>query len=285
MTKSHASADAFGFASKADVPVFDTVCGDASGSNPYPDVWITVPERDKNGVYAGRRRVGRYPDPHNPDGDPYGTSALGLGGRYYDEGMECIDAADHERRIDCFRAAELLYLHAAMKHNAYAFLCLGYVYSYNRCEGRFYEANEPAGIDPLGVGEPFSRERRAFECLEVAADSGLAEGCYKLGDLYKRGMGCEPSDKKAFDCYLRASELAEADGPVVWGSIGFRLGDAYEHGRGCRQDFARAHAWYRKAVIGLRAAVTSGDWYYEGVLARAEQGVKRCEQELSLADE
>ena len=45
---------------------------------------------------------------------------------------------EHEKRIMCFQAAELLYLHASKKGNPIGDLNLGYVYSYDRCEGRYW---------------------------------------------------------------------------------------------------------------------------------------------------
>lgn len=246
-----------------------------------PGLWITRPEYDDEEKLVGRNCIDLYPSdlPGPKHADPDGDQALYYGARYYDEGMSCTDPADHERRVDCFRAAELLYRHAAGKGNAFAYLNLGYVYSYDRCEGRYW-------VDPIAFEAeedhclPYPREERAFECLSIAAEAGIAEACYKLGDLYKHGTGCEPDAAAAFRWYVKASELAVREPPVVLGSIALRLAGCYEEGLGCRQSFERALEWYEKAVSGLEFAVEAGETWYEKALSGARAGVKRCQQEI-----
>ena len=101
-----------------------------------------------------------------------------------------------------------------------------------------------------------------------------------MGDLYKRGVGCEPDVGEAFRWYRRASELMACEHPVILGSVALRLGECFEEAIGCRQDFARALEWYLKAVEGLEIAVDGGESWYEKALAGARAGVKRCRQEL-----
>ena len=206
--------------------------------------------------------------------DEGGWQALVRGAECYDAGMSCIDAAEREDRIAWFRKAERWYLEAAEAGNPYAWMDLGYVYSYDRCAGAYRPL---PGAQP---GEPYPRERRAFECFEHAARMGLAEACYKLGDLYSRGVGCMADAQWAYAWYTRAADRAGGDPPYVWGSAALRLADAHEHGRGCEQDFKQALSWYRKAVSGLQIAVRDGDWFYERPLSRAKAGVKRMCQEL-----
>lgn len=50
--------------------------------------------------------------------DPDGSIALGLGGMYYEEGMHYTAASERRKRVDCFRAAGILYRHAAGRGNA-----------------------------------------------------------------------------------------------------------------------------------------------------------------------
>ena len=101
-TSTHANTGEF--ALRVDAPVLELDFGNWSGAdNQYPGVWITVPVEDEDGNYAGRTYVTVYPSADEPD--PDGFVALNYGGRYYDEGMSCSDAADHEKRIDCFKAA------------------------------------------------------------------------------------------------------------------------------------------------------------------------------------
>lgn len=49
--------------------------------------------------------------------DPDGSIALGLGGMYYKEGMHYTAASERQKRVDCFRAAGILYRHAAGRGN------------------------------------------------------------------------------------------------------------------------------------------------------------------------
>ena len=91
----------------------------------------------------------------------------------------------------------------------------------------------------------------------------MAEGCYKLGDLFKKGVGCEANAETAYRWYKRACELSEKEDPVIWGSAALRLASCHEDGFGCEQSFAKAGEWYERAATGLEIAVRAGDWYYE----------------------
>lgn len=272
-----------------DDPVFQI---DSCNSMTYPNgdtlpgIWITQPIKDGKGGYDGRTYMMIYPLPSLyenffPESDPDdadGEIALYYGGGYYDEGMGYTDPADHAKRVDCFKAAEVLYRHAAGRGNAVANLCLGYVYSYDRCEGDYYRGAEASGAD--GRKRPYPREERAFECLSIAAEADIPEACYKLGDMYKHGTGCDPDAAEAFRWYVRASELAVRESPVILGSVALRLAGCYEEGFGCNPDFTRALDWYEKAIDGLEAAVDGGAVWYEKALIGARAGAKRCRQEL-----
>ena len=263
-----------------DDPVFEV---DPANTTEYPNgdklpsITISKPIWfDHNGCRC-RMLLLTYPFPdHDDEG---GEEALYYGGCYYEEGMSYTDPADHGKRVDCFRAAEILYRHSAGRGNAVANLCLGYVYSYDRCEGRYWR-------DPMALGaagnetRPYPREERAFACLTDAAMAAITEACYKLGDLYKQGMGCEPNAVEAFSWYMQAFELAEHEPPVIQGSIVLRIASCREEGFGCRQDFAEALKCYKQAAAALEVAVDNGEAWYEKALADARAGVKRCQQEL-----
>lgn len=210
------------------------------------------------------------------DEDPDGEEARWEGGEYYDEGMSYTDPCDREERIRCFQAAEQLYLQAAERGNAMANLCLGYVYSYDRCEGRYFRRTREE------IGKHYPREERAFECFKVAAEAGICEACYKLGDMYKHGTGCDADADAAYNWYVRASKLAtsESEAPVVLGSIALRLAGCFEEGFGCEQSFSCALQMYRHAVAALEFAVDNGEVWYAKALAGARAGVKRCQQEV-----
>ena len=246
-----------------------------------PRIQISAPVRDAEGVALGRECVKPYPRIDDELDDCYGDEALFYGGCYYDEAMGYTDPLDRDLRIECFRAAELLYRHSAGRGNSVANLCLGYVYSYDRCEGRYWvdATVEEAGEDRM---QPYPREERAFECLALAAEAGIPEACYKLGDMYKHGTGCDPDAFEAHRLYVRASELAEfGESPVVLGSVALRLASCFEEGFGCEQSFSSALKMYRKAAEALEAAVDAGETWYEKALAGARAGLKRCEQEMA----
>ena len=262
-------ASAEGQRIELNVPVFEI--GEVQEGSGLPPVRITARDEDAEGNCLGRIDVARYPLDEG-EGDEGGWDALYYGSQYYNEGMGYTDASDRDTRIECFQAAELLYLHAGERGNPIAWQNLGYVYSYDRCEGAYFE------VWAHGA-KSFPREERAFECYRKASEAGMPEATYKLGDLHKRGCGCEASLAEAFRCYERAFELGRDDEPVVWGSIALRLGDAYENAIGCEQSFAKALKWYEQAVTGLEIAVNSGEWFYKKALTGARNGVARCKQE------
>lgn len=103
-----------------DDPVFEVSFeGDVTYPNgdQLPPVWITEPILDGEGNYDGRTymmvypyRDHEFPFPGHDDED--GEDALHYGGFYYDEGMGYADPAEHDKRVDCFRAAEVFFRHS-----------------------------------------------------------------------------------------------------------------------------------------------------------------------------
>lgn len=196
------------------VPVFEVDQRWYDTADPLPGIWITQRVQGRGKACSDRTYVMLYS--WDDLSDPDGSIALSFGADYYLEAMGYSEAADRQARIECFQAAEILYLHAASKGNVNAYLNLGYVYSYDRCEGRYFVDRRHS--EDVSGGAPYPREQRAFECFEFAAKSGDAEACYKLGDLYKRGVGCEPDAAEALRWYMRASELKDGMPPHVWGA-------------------------------------------------------------------
>ena len=98
-------------------------------------------------------------------------------------------------------AAGILYRHAAGRGNAIGWLCLGYVYAYDRCEGRYFRSyyNNFGEVPPKPDTDVL-----AYECFRHAAEAEIAEGCYKLGDMLAEGRGCAADHAKALDMFLRA---------------------------------------------------------------------------------
>jgi hypothetical protein len=193
--------------------------------------------------------------------------------------MDCDPEFEHEKRIMCFEAAELLYLHAARKDNLYGHLNLGYVYSYDRCEGRYWEARM-TWETAEDLQTPYPHLEKAVEHYRAAASAGLAEACYKLGDHLRDGRGCEADPKKACQWFRKAFMLGIDKEPVIWGSAALRLGHAYEEGEGCEQSFEEALDWYERATTGLGIAVRGDEQWYRRAYRRAKAGLARVRQEL-----
>lgn len=240
-------------------------------------VWITTAVYDSDNNYLGHT----YTMPYVAANDPDGEDALFYGGGLYDDGMRLRDPAYAEARIDCFKTAELLYRHAVGKGSAIANLCLGYVYYYDRCKGSYWR-----NLDELETDEdyrkPYPCKERAFECFKAAADAGLAEAFYKLGDCYKNGIGCDIDERKAFLSYEQAAKHDEGKEAYLTGSIALRIAGCYEEGSGCEHNFMQALEQYEGAEKYLDAAVVAGDFYYKGALRKTRDGVIRCRQELSF---
>lgn len=259
-----------------------------SNGESFPAIRITEPtEYDNMGRCIAREYLGVYPNTIPGAGmDPFGWLALELGGRYYDEGMACVDADEKERRVDAFRSAELLYRHAQALGNPTASLCLGYVYSYNRCAGYYYDIwmHDAASLDSQEEIDSY-RWSAACQAFKRAAEAGLVEGMYKFGDCYSMGIGCEPNLQEALDWYRKAEDAARLEevSNTVSGSIKFRLARCFENGEGCNQNFNRAASHYRLAVTHLQNSVDEGNWFYQGVLAKARKGLKRSEQAVALS--
>lgn len=263
----------------------------------YPCVWILEQREAPTDHSTGRYYEAFY----TAEGDPDGDDALDYGSAYYSEGMSCDGDTEHQKRVMCFQAAELLYLHAASKGNPDAHLCLGYVYSYDRCEGDYYEREAYAEaeaemlrrirkygpycdwVSPTRqrLSHTFPHLERAVEHFRVAAEAGIAEACYKLGDMLRDGSGCEVDLDEAYRWFVQAYELAVHEGPLVRGSAALRLGRAREEGEGCEQSFHEARRWYERACDDLGIAVGSGEDWYRKSLTRAERGLRRVRQELS----
>jgi TPR repeat protein len=254
---------------------FDRIFGELE----LPIIWITKPFYD----LGTEQVVGRvHIDYYTPDSDDSGWNALRFGAEYYEEGFNYVDSADKEKRIDCFKAAEIFYLHSAQLGNIQAFVNLGYIYSYNRCEGRYFEflmseSWEMAHAD----AQEYPFEDKAFEYFTKAHELGSNEAAYKLGDLYSRGIGCEVNLPRAFELYLSSYENGKNDESYIWGSAAYRLAGCYENAKGCDLSFAKALEYYVIAEIGLSDATKLGLSYYEKNLSNTRKAIKRLNQEIS----
>ena len=196
------------------------------------------------------------------DPDPGGGIALDWGGRFYDEGMECVNSGDATRRVSCFSAAEILYLHSRERGNPFASLCLGYVYGYDRCEGRYfshwYRPLESTGQTVAETGKCEDLFTSGIFMLGSVFQS-LTKETWRTRPLRENGTGRELSleevnawrKEQAAICY---KEAADAGIPEAM----YKYGDCLQQGIGVQEDAEEAFRWYRKAlryIDGERAAV------------------------------
>lgn len=259
----------------SEVPVYELDQAWFDSDCAYPGVWVTRPEQDVDDEYYRGLPV-LYPT--GCKDDPEGHIAFSLGADYYNEAMGYVDARDHQKRIECFKAAEILYLNAAERGNMMAVLSLGYVYSYDRCEGRYFQ-----DVRERDAVEKVDHQARAFECFRRAADCGITEAYYKLGDMYEMGIGCEEDPAKAFEMYARAHGEAHSSDMYARSGAALRLGSCFERAYGCERNVELALCMYEEAELFFERIVATGDWFYEKSLARAQKGVTRMTQEARYA--
>lgn len=256
------------------VPVFEVDRRGPAAAERLPRLWVTEPAFDpQSGERAGRAYVGAYPT----DPDRGGWRAFELASRYFAEGLggcgaEGAEADQH--RTDCFRAAEVLYLHSARRGNLKAWVKLGTIYAFDMAEGRYWQGLLESRAAHCFV-EP---ARKAFACFSRAALAGDAEGCWQLGDLLAAGRGCARDDRRAFTLYTRA--LLHGANAEQQGLAALRLARCFEGARGCSLDLGKAQALYRWAAERLQEAFGDGQWHCKRELHEARTGAARMAQEL-----
>lgn len=238
-----------------------------------PRIWVSEPEPEGH----GRMFVAAYPQ----GADRGGWRALDLAERYFSEALALPDKAERRRRIDCYRAAEILLLHAALRGNVAAHWRLGIIYEADLCEGEYWEGLEAGRA--LHTAQSTCDER-AYLHFSYGAYHGHGECCWRLGDMVAAGRGCEPSLERAFGLYRRAFDAesgAVDEDRASTGNAALRLARAFECGRGCDQDFRRARTWYRLAAISLGAAFDAGQWHFKRERIEARRGIARMAQEIA----
>lgn len=226
---------------------------------------------------AGRTFVASYPG----GADCGGWRALELAEIYFSEALGLPGEEHRRRRIDCYRAAEILLLHAAARGNIGAHCRLGVIYESDLCEGEYWDGLADRRALHK-VDTPF--DERAYLHFSFGAYHGHGECCWRLGDLAAAGRGCDASTARAFSLYRRAFDLESGridEDRASTGNAALRLARAFELGRGCAQDFRRARTWYRLAAISLGAAFDGGQWHFKRERLEARRGVARMAQEIA----
>lgn len=254
-------------------PVFALDFSKAAKRGALPRIWVSEPVWDEGaGRCCGREVTAAYPC----DGDANGEKAFSLGMACFGEGLSYSRVEDAAVRVDCFRAAEILFLHAATRGSVMAHEVLGSLYEGDLCEGSYFGLLS-------GEGSPSAcrLDAKAVEHFSHAAARGNAEACVRLGEMASAGRGCDQDERRALDLYVRGFGLADAAGDAsVGGNAALLIARAYEQGAGCEQSFKRAYAWYRIAEDELAYVVDEGAWRFKRPRAKAVMGVKRMRQEL-----
>ncbi len=259
------------------VPVFAVDRKGPWHAERLPRIWVTEPAFDTaTGERCGRAYVGAYPT----DPDRGGWRAFELGSRYFAEGLDAgcgqgSSPAAAQHRIDCFRAAEVLFLHSARRGNLKACVKLGTIYGGDLCEGRYWQgllesrAGHSRAVDPA---------RKAFAWLSRAALKADSEACRQLGELLCEGRGCTADAGRAFTLFTRA--LLHAENAEQAGFAALGLARCFERARGCGLSFENAGALYGSAAGWFQEAFDAGSGYCKRPLLEARRGERRMAQEL-----
>ena len=102
-----------------------------------PRIWLSERVSNTSRERQGRVFVESYPS--SPDRG--GHLALELGDRYLGEGLSHACGLPHGERVECFKAAEILYLHAVRRGNREAASRLRRIYADDLCEGDYWKTH------------------------------------------------------------------------------------------------------------------------------------------------
>lgn len=122
------------FGRRRNVPVFAIDRMGTEFRERLPRIWLS--EKVSNTRHDGMRRVFVESYPSAPDHG--GAVALELGDRYLGEGMKARNRMPKES-LECFKAAEILYLHSVRRGNREAAGRLRSIYAEDLCQGDYWK--------------------------------------------------------------------------------------------------------------------------------------------------
>lgn len=262
-------------ARRAATPVFAVDRRGRGAAERLPRVWVTEPAfHPVTGERLGRELVGSYPN----DRDLGGRAARALADGYLAEALGLAAPEDEALRTECFRAAELLYRHAAERGDAGSWARLGVIYRDDLGRGRYWQTRlEERALHTA----PRPLPARAAECFRRGAEAGDAEACWALGDMVAVGAGCVADPARALAWYRRAAAQAEESGDDgALGNAALRIARACERACGCAHSFEEARAWYERAEEALARVERGGGWFFKRPLREARLGARRMAQEI-----
>ncbi|MFZ7172374.1 tetratricopeptide repeat protein [Avibacterium volantium] len=110
------------------------------------------------------------------------------------------------------------------------------------------------------IGEGVAKDKKkAFEWYKKSAENG--RGYKYLGLYYLYGIGTEKDEKKAFENFLKASQVRKTDGALFE-----QIAIMYDEGIGTERDYYQAFLFYKKAAEKGKAysQYRLAKWYYFG---------------------
>ena len=259
------------------VPVFEIDRRGADAAERLPRIWVSEPcFTGKDGALSGRAFVGVYPN--GPD--PHGAKALEFANRYIGEARAC-SSLEHVRRTACFRAAEILLLHAAQRRCVEAYELLASIYESDACEGAYWSGELELRA---AHGAEASLDQRVVEWRAKAAARGFAPSCCALASRFARLDAPAGDQLRAYRLYRRVCDGAalgvrsysrEDVGVAMLG-----LARCAELGIGRAQSFADALECYRCAHRLLSESLDEGMWSLKRDALEAKRGANRMMQEI-----
>ena len=283
------SPDLFG---RRDLSIFSVDLHWRRDQQPLPSILVTEPTAESKALessdelyttpHGGRFPLLRFPDESSGS---LGGTARAFANSYFMEGLNTPAQENRGKRIDCFRSAELLFLHGTARGDLKSHVGLGQIYVNDRCEGHYFDALRNNLLADLTLPKNVIAQK-AYEHFRYAASKGDIEGAYLFGDLLRDGHGCPIDLLGAFEYYCYASDLLnerQFPNPILLGNIALRLGRAFEEAEGCTADFETALHWYEIASEALRDVTESGVLFYHAEYGHARRGVARMQQELAFS--
>lgn len=159
---------------------------------------------------------------------------------YYGWGMEKVDPVEAEKWFA--KAAEQGHAEALYKLGE---ICENQVKEYTKAELRrpFFDLLLQSLFNLIfKVGSWTAHsEERAAEYYRKASEQGHPGALYRLGEMYRSGIGVKRDVRQAAECYRKAAEQGHAEAL-------YRLGECHRRGKGVDKDLLQAVECYRKAA-------------------------------------
>jgi TPR repeat protein len=108
------------------------------------------------------------------------------------------------------------------------------------CHPHFIDRSFDSSLEYFITSDGKWSQQYLFKGYSTFADQNDARGQYKVGQCYLRGIGCEPSDTKAIEWFIRSAENGCIESM-------FELIRCYATGIGCSTDMTQLIRWCSSA--------------------------------------